>query len=254
VGRSTRGRGVLLLTEEGVTTFAEKARGLRIANHPRFHVLLRRRTQASWPEIVGQARAYCREHDLDVIVTDTFDKWAGLRGDDENKSGPVLQALEPLMQASGDGLAVIVVSHQRKAASDHGEAVRGSNALTGTVDVIVEIERIPDVAHARALVGTSRHTSTPEELAVELTADGYVDRGDIDALKERLEANRIVAVLSTEPVTAKEVAEATEIPEATVRHRFEELRGAGRVERTGEGRKGSLDFRHFELLMQGEWR
>jgi 5S rRNA maturation endonuclease (ribonuclease M5) len=239
VGRGTRGRGVLLLTEEGATTFAEKARAFGIANHPRFHVLLRRRTQAPWPEVVAQARAYCRQHDLDVVIVDTFDKWAGLRGDDENKSGPMLQALEPLMVASGDGLAVIVVSHQRKAAGDHGEAVRGSNALTGTVDVIVEIERVPDVAHARALVGTSRHTSTPEELAVELTDDGYVDRGDVDALKGRLEADQIVAVLPTEPVTSKEIAEATEIPEATVRRRLDELHATSRVERTGEGRKGS---------------
>jgi 5S rRNA maturation endonuclease (ribonuclease M5) len=238
-GRQTRGRGVLLLTEEGVTTFAEKARVFGIETHPRFHVLLRRRTQAGWLEVVAEARTYCRKRELDLLVVDTFDKWAGLRGDDENKSGPVLQALEPLMQASGDGLAVIVVSHQRKAAGDHGEAVRGSNAITGTVDVIVEIERVADVAHARALVGTSRHSSTPEELAVELTDDGYVDRGDVETLKGRLEANRIVAVLSTEPVTSKEIAEATEIPEATVRRRLEELHGDGRVERTGEGRKGS---------------
>jgi len=239
LGRQTRGRGALLLTEEGATTFAEKARAFGIENHPRFHVLLRRRTQAPWREVVAEAHEYCRHHDLAVMIVDTFDKWAGLRGDDENKSGPVLQALEPLMQASGDGLAVVVVSHQRKAAGDHGEAVRGSNALTGTVDVIVEIERVADVAHARALVGTSRHASTPEELAVELTDDGYVDRGDVEALKGRLEADRIVAVLSTEPVTSKEVAEATKIPEATVRRRLEELHGAGRVERTGEGRRGS---------------
>jgi hypothetical protein len=143
------------------------------------------------------------------------------------------------MQASGGGLAVIVVSHQRKAAGDHGEAVRGSNALTGTVDVIVEIERIPDVAHARALVGTSRHTSTPEELAVELTDHGYVDRGDVEALKGRLEADQVMTVLSTESVTSKEIAEATEIPEATVHRRLDELHATSRVERTGEGRKGS---------------
>jgi hypothetical protein len=47
-----------------------------------------------------------------VIVTDTFDEWSGLRGDDENKSGPVLQALEPLMQTAGEGLAVVLVSTQ----------------------------------------------------------------------------------------------------------------------------------------------
>lgn len=32
----------------------------------------------------------------------------GLRGDDESKSGPVLEALEPLMRAAGEGLAVLI--------------------------------------------------------------------------------------------------------------------------------------------------
>jgi 5S rRNA maturation endonuclease (ribonuclease M5) len=238
-GRQTRGRGVLLLTEESADTLVEKARRFGIENHPRFHVLLRRQVQTPWPEVVARARDYCRDHDLDVVVVDTFDKWGGLRGDDENKSGPVLQALDPLMQAAGDGLAVTIVSHQRKASGDHGEAVRGSNALTGAVDIIVEIERVADVAHARALYGTSRFASTPEELAIELTDDGYMDRGDVDALKGRLEADQVMAVLSTEPVTSKGISEATEIPEATVRRRLEELHADGRVERTGEGRKGS---------------
>jgi hypothetical protein len=237
-GRATRKNGVLLLTEESADTLAEKARRFGVADHPRFHVLLRRRAQVAWPEVAAGARAYCHERELDVIIVDTLDKWSGLRGDDENKSGPMLQALEPLMLAAGEGLAVILVSHQRKASGDHGEAVRGSNALAGAVDVILELERVADVAHARALYGTSRFASTPEELAIELTEDGYADRGDVGALKGRLEADKIMAVLSGEPVTAVEIMQATEIPEATVRRRLEELHDAGRVERTGDGRKG----------------
>jgi 5S rRNA maturation endonuclease (ribonuclease M5)/DNA-binding transcriptional ArsR family regulator len=236
-GRETRGRGVLLLTEESPDTFAEKARMFGIADDPHFHVLLRRQVQAPWGEVVAQARQYCREHELDVIVVDTFDKWAGLRGDDENKSGPVLGALEPLMQASGDGLAVIVVSHQRKASGDHGEAVRGSNAPTGTVDVIVEIERIADVPHARALYGTSRFASTPEELAIELTDDGYTERGDVGALKGRLDTDRVLDALSdTEWITASEISETIEMPKATVHKRLAALHDEGKVERTGEGK------------------
>jgi predicted ATP-dependent serine protease len=87
VGRRTRCRGVLLLTEEGLNTIAEKAHTLGIADHPRLHVLLRRQVQAPWPEVVAAAREYCREHNLDVLIVDTWDKWTGLRGDDENKSG-----------------------------------------------------------------------------------------------------------------------------------------------------------------------
>ena len=190
--------------------------------------------------MVPGAQAYAPADRIDVIVVDTFDKWAGLRGDDENKSGPVLQALEPLMQASGDGLAVLVVSHQRKAAGDHGEAVRGSNALTGTVDVIVEVERVADVAHARAVYGTSRFAGTPEELAVELTDDGYVDRGNVDALRARLDTDRVLDALSdTDWVTAEEVAELTEMPKGTVHKRLGDLHTENRIERDGQGRRNS---------------
>jgi hypothetical protein len=235
VGCRTRCRGVLLLSEEGPDTLAEKARMFGIADHPRFHLLLRRQVQAPWPEVVAGAREYCREHDLDVMVVDTLDKWTGLKGDDENKSGPVLGALESLMQAAGDGIAVALISHQRKASGDHGEAVRGSNALTGAVDVIVEIERVADVPRARGLYGTSRFAGTPEELAVELTDGGYIARGDIEQLKKRSETQRVMDQLGDDAVAAEEIAEATEIPAATVRRRLAELLEDGLVERVGKG-------------------
>jgi predicted ATP-dependent serine protease len=246
VGRKTRSCGVLLLSEEGPDTFAEKARMFGTSDHPRFHVLLRRQVQAPWPEVVAHVRRYCREHNLGVLVVDTFDKWTGLRGDDENKSGPVLEALDPLMQAAGDGLAVFLVSHQRKAAGDHGEAVRGSNALVGAVDVIVEIERVSDVPHARVLRGTSRFAGTPEELAVELTDDGYVAHGNPDALRAKLDKQRVLEHLGEEEVTAVEVAEATEIKKGTVHKHLNELHDEGRVERSGTGRRN--DAFRWKLL------
>jgi putative DNA primase/helicase len=238
-GRRTRQGGVLLLTEEGTDTIAEKARRFGVADHPDFHLLSRRQAQAAWTIVVAQARAYCRAHGVRVLVVDTLDKWTGLRGDDENKSGVALQAYEPLLLAAGDGLAVVVVGHQRKASGEHGEAVRGTNAQTGSVDVVIEVERVKDVPHARVLYGTSRFAGTREELALELTDDAYVDRGDAGALRERLERDKVLAVLSSEPIGSQELAEATEIPEATVRRRLGDLLEQGTVERVGEGRKGS---------------
>jgi predicted transcriptional regulator len=150
----------------------------------------------------------------------------------------MLAALEPLMLASGDGLAVIIVSHQRKSGGEHGEAVRGSNALTGTVDVILEIERVADVANARALIGTSRFSATPPEPAVELGEDGYTEQGDVEALRERLDADRVLTALGTEWATAEEIAEEIDMPPSTVRKRLGALHGQGRIDRDGEGKRG----------------
>src|SRR5215203_4497455 len=99
------------------------------------------------------------------------------------------------MVAAGDGLAVLIVAHQRKAAGKHGEAVRGSNALTGGVDVIIELERAGEDLgrRMRVLRAESRFTATPEELVGELTEDeGYVARGELEEVT--LEAERASTV------------------------------------------------------------
>jgi hypothetical protein len=96
---------------------------------------------------------------------------------------------------------------------------------------------VADVAHARALYGTSRFAGTPEDLAIELTEDGYLARGDVEALKERLDTEKVLESLSdTEWITADEVVEATEFAKTTVHRRLASLHGEGRIERTGAGK------------------
>jgi RecA-family ATPase len=143
VSLATAAGGVLLLTEERQDTIAEKARALGlgpnsfpaagnpIAGNESVHVLMRHEAGAAdWPEVVRQAMTYCSQHKLTVLAVDTFDRWSGLRGDSENAAGAVNEALEPLQYAAAAGLAVLLLSHQRKSSGEYGEAVRGSSALT----------------------------------------------------------------------------------------------------------------------------
>ena len=151
-----------------------------------------------WPEVVRQAMAYCARHELGLLVVDTFDRWTGLRGA-ENAAGAVNEALEPLQYAAAAGLAVLLVSHQRKSSGEFGEAVRGSSALTGGVDVVVELER-PSRAlelgsHARVLRAVSRFSSTPEELYVELDEHGFVTIESPEQVKTDAERERLLAML-----------------------------------------------------------
>jgi hypothetical protein len=110
-----------------------------------------------WPELVRQAMAYCHQHQLGVLFVHTWDRWTGLRGDLENAAGAVNEALEPLQYAAAGGLAVVLVTHQRKSLGEFGEAVRGSTALTGGVDIVVELERPP----ASLALGNTREPSAP---------------------------------------------------------------------------------------------
>ena len=233
---------VLLLSEEGPDTLAEKSRRFGIDGKA-VHLLMRREVgKEPWPEIVKQPIAICKTHNIGLLVVDTFDKWVGLRSDDENKAGAVVEKFEPLDGAKASGLAVLVNTHQRKGAGEHGEAVRGSNALAGAVDILVEFER--PAAHlnlgktARLIRGLSRYPATPDELAVNLEDNAW---RAIDVGEERAEADRaqILDVLRQigEPAEAKVVAEMLDIVEGTARSKLNKLMGHG-VTRTGEGKKG----------------
>jgi hypothetical protein len=60
---------------------------------------------------------------------------------------------------------------------EFGDAVRGSNALTAGVDVVLELERpsrgLQLSSHARVLRAVSRFSTTPEELFLELDDRGF---------------------------------------------------------------------------------
>jgi predicted ATP-dependent serine protease len=249
--------GVLLLTEERRDTLAEKARILQLIRFRQaaspigggnesaaVHALMRHDAGAvAWPEIVRQAMAYCVQHELSVLVVDTFDRWTGLRGDAENAAGAVNEALEPLQYAAASGLAVLLSSHQRKATGEFGEAVRGSTALTGGVDVVVELER-PSRAlqlgsQARVLRAVSRFSSTPEELYVQLDEHGFVRIESPEQVRGDAERDRVLTVLEQAdvPTTADAIAAELELPKSTIRRHVGTLLDRGAVIRTGAGKK-----------------
>jgi predicted ATP-dependent serine protease len=242
LGAATRPAKVLLLSEERGDTLREKRERWRLTDD--VHLLMRHQAgREKWPDVVERCAAYCAEHELAALVVDTWDKWAGLAGDSENSSGSVLEALRPLTDAAAGGLAVLVSAHQRKSFGEFGEAVRGSNALTGAVDIIVEIERakVADGGSARVLRTVSRFDQAPpDELVVMLDADGYQARGSLVDVRtgDEREAVFSAVALSLTALRAEDVAAATDIPKATAHKRLGELMDQGRLTRTGEGKKG----------------
>jgi hypothetical protein len=257
LGLATVPTGVLLLSEEPAAALRKKAdqfglemslrepespsRGETIAS--RVHLLRRAHTQGlRWAEIVRQAIAYALEHGLGVLVVDTFDKWTGLRGDDENKTGAVLEALEPLREAAAAGLAVLVITHHRKGGGKFGEGVRGASALVGACDIVLEVERDPtdETRRRRILRGISRFEEPPE-LVVELDPnDGYRALGDVEQVRIDDEREKLLATLAAlpQPALTSDVAEALDIAPGTARSRLNAARRRGVVFRTGAGKSG----------------
>lgn len=259
VGLETAPSGVLLLSEERRDTLAEKARILGLVSFPPLanpkgevnrnrpvHVLMRHDAPpVPWPELVRQAMTYAHQQELSVLVIDTWDRWTNLRGESENAAGAVNEALEPLHYAAASGLAILILTHQRKSLGEYGEAVRGSSALTGGVDVVVELERpSPSLAlgkEARALRAVSRFGSTPDELFVELDLDdasfhAIESPGEVKAAAERSKLVEVLGGLGD--ATSKQLSEETGLPESTVRRHLTMLLEQGHVSRQGQGKRG----------------
>jgi AAA domain len=244
LGLDVRKVGAVLLSEERQGTLKSKAEAFELG-----HVDLLMRHDANgtlWPDVVREAVTRCHTHKRGLLVVDTLPAWTGLGGDLENASGAVIQAVAPLQDAAATGLGVLALAHQRKSFGEHGEAVRGSNALLGAVDVLVELERprsgVGDDPRRRVLRSLSRYPSTPAELVIALTDDGYKALGDEAAVHEATERQQLLEAIGDDALSAHELYEVTGIPEATVRKRLD---GAPGVEVRGRGVKG--DPRRYSI-------
>jgi hypothetical protein len=97
----------------------------------------------AWTKTVAAAVAFCRARpEVGICVVDTWDKFVGLSSSkSETDTGTIVEMIEPLYELLGLGVCVVLITHQRKAEGDYGLRVRGGTALTGSADVIVEVER-----------------------------------------------------------------------------------------------------------------
>jgi predicted transcriptional regulator len=129
--------------------------------------------------------------------------------------------------------------------------VRGSNALTGAVDIIVELERSLTFRdkNMRVLRAVSRYEETPEDLVIALTEDGYEVRGDSEHAQAD-EDRRVVheALEAVGSASTKELAEVTGLPNATVNRHAAALAEAGAIGRSGAGKRNDPHVWHSEIV------
>lgn len=235
-GRRTRASRVVLLSEERAGTFVDKLpktapQGIDVLLHHDAYGV-------PWPEIVRQASAHLGPGGL--LVVDTLSDFAELPADAENAAGAVQSAVRPLLEAAARECAVLVVAHQRKAAGEFGEAIRGSNALAAMVDVVLELERAGSIGpDARVLKCVSRYRSASGDQVLALGADGYEARGELVGAVAEAERERIAAQIARmDAPTADELAEQCGLSKPTALRHLHALEEADRVQRTGGGRRG----------------
>lgn len=254
MGLATARTGVVYLTEQSATTFAEALVRAGLQDREDLAVLLwRDAVGAGWGRVVRGAVGEALRRGAGLLVVDTLPQFAGLRGDAENSASAALEAMRPLQEtAAAHGLAVIVVRHERKSGGQVGDAGRGSSAFAGAVDVIVSVRRPEGNARptVRELHALSRFDATPDELVVELTDEGYASLGTRAAVAEDEARAAILEALpeaESEAMGLNRLLEATGAKRTVAQAALAALLEAGRIVRVGEGVRGDpYRYRHAE--------
>jgi KaiC/GvpD/RAD55 family RecA-like ATPase len=258
LGLPVQAAAALLLTEEPPATVEEKADRFGLADE-RVFVLPKRGARAgrSWAKLAEAVLEFCREHpEVRVVVVDTLDKFADLTAKrSESDTGVIRETIDPLYPILDLGAAVVLITHQRKEEGSFGLRVRGGTSLTGSADVIVEVERPPESAglgrEARVVKLVSRFTDAPDEIAVELGEGGWRSIGTVAAAVRRMRQEEVLALFDGDPLTVDEFLGVAKgrLSRRTLQRRLGALERDGLVARLGEGVRG--DPHRFALTDGG---
>jgi AAA domain len=238
------------LSEQPIGSFRPAMERAGLLGRKDFTVLLWSDTMGtSWPSVAEAAIEECKRKKAKLLIVDTLSQFAGLAGDSENNAGDALKALRPLQKAAAEGIAVVIVRHERKSGGAVGDSARGSSAIAGAVDVIVSLRR-PEGNHPRnvRILQVLSRFENHNDLLIELTEDGYRSLGTPG---ESAKVQAAAEVLAAIPKSKKQAATIEHLVKTTGKNRahiqkgLDELLQAGEISKSGKGLKGS-PFRYFK--------
>jgi len=264
-GLSVAAGKAVVLSEEGPTHWYLRSQKLAFGNHVCWFCrpFLGRPTPDQWLDLLDRIAQLHAEHGLDLLVIDPLASF--LPGRDESNAGGMLEALMPLQRLTALGMSVLVAHHPRKKESADGHAARGSGALSGYVDIIVEMHwysRASEGDRRRRLQTYSRYEATPRQLVIELNADGtdYSTHGGFheDEFTQGWHVLRQVLEDAHGKLTRREILgdwpeDHVKPGEITLWKWLERAVAQALVLRSGTGRKSS-PYRYWLPGMEEKWQ
>jgi AAA domain len=219
-------------------------------------------TREEWLGLVDALAAETTARKLDLVVIDPLASF--LPGHSENNAGTMLDVLLPLQRLTTLGASVFVLHHPGKGDPLEGQAARGSGALPGYVDILIEMNwfaRPMEDDRRRRLVAFSRHRETPRRLVIELGPLGtdYLAYGDfaVEELDQAWDQLQGVLEEAHGKLTRREILK--QWPQdyrppndATLWRWLERAVADGRVHSEGTGRRSS-PFRYWLPEKEKEW-
>ena len=185
LGRETaRGRVLIASLEDAPQDAAAHMRSIEAEPDDPIYWMGPEHFPPTGPERVDALVAAIAEYRPVLTVLDTI--WRLIPVEDGNDPQKVMRATAPILEASrapNGGSAVLALTHNRKSGGQHGEQVAGSNALFGTADVLVSLER-PGAGVERTVTSTNRTGREIPSSPLVLNG-GWVEIGESKADAER---------------------------------------------------------------------
>jgi hypothetical protein len=258
LGRPTLQTPVVYLNEAADAAFVQGLQGAGLLEEEHLHILSWHDVLSlTWEQRVDSAARRAREVGAHVVMVDTFAQWAEMAGDDENSSGAMLAAVRPLQALASAGPSVALARHARKSGGQVGHSGRGSSALSGAVDMIVELKR-PEgqgPANRRILSYRGRFGHFPDELTIDLDGPTYrLEGAGRSARRTEVHEAIVLSLLPFAPVpgiTSADLeralkASGVELGRTSLDETLSSFVEGGVIHRQGGGRKGD-PFRYYRL-------
>jgi hypothetical protein len=193
-----------------------------------------------------------------------IDPLAAFLPGNENYAGSMLEALMPLQRLTARRVSVLVLHHPSKGDPPVGQAARGSGALPGSADIVIEMRSFPRAAdddRRRRLWAWSRYPETPRRLVIEWTADGsdYLAHGSFLEEEFARHWHALRAVMAEAPHKLSRAELLRRWPNSrppdrlTLRRWLERAVSQGLLRNDGAGRR-SHPFRYWLPEMEVVWR
>lgn len=195
----------------------------------------------TWPEVILFAKRKIENSGVGLLILDTVSRFWGVTSEDD--AAEVIRTLGPLYALTRHhNVGTVLVHHTRKARGYGGRAIRGSNALPGAVDVIIEFDKINryDTSTRRRLDILSRFSLTTPQIIGEITPEGkYVPLDSSHGTEQSV----LRFILETPGSTADDVSEVLGLSERHAQRTLSDLVARGILVRSGSG-SGRSPYRY----------
>jgi len=239
---------VLVFSEESDGMWRQRRQSLGLGDH--IHLITRpflgRPSAHDWNAFTAYYASIVKRDRHQLVIIDTFASLSPC--DNENDAAKMQSALLPLHRFTESGAAVLLLHHPRKGDGAEFQASRGSGALPGFVDIIMEFRRLnPEQADDRRRVirAIGRFDQTPPEMVIELTDYGFITAGTRAEVRQGDRLGVIGQILKRHPGELNAEGVLTNWPsdiakpgERAVRTSLEAGFEQGLWQRTGSGMKG----------------